>query len=233
MADEKVNENGGGAAPNNTTPSTPNGTDPSKTGMDASGSAVDPTKFSDKDWETIYSNPKLYEHPRFKGLNERAQLAKQLEAEKAEAEKSRLVEEKKYQELAELNKKEAETWKSKAESAVIDNSIAFEAQKLGVVDIEAVTKLINRKEIKLGDDGSATGVVEAVKALVDSKPYLVGKQKDITIGSGTNPGSNNNATVQKFKLSQLQDHKFFMYHQKEIDQAIKICNIENYMAKGI
>lgn len=193
---------------------------------------VDTSKFTDADWEKVYSDPKLYQHSRFKQLNDRASQAKVLEEEKRVAEEKRLTEEKNFQELAKRKEEEATTWKGKAETAFVNNAIAIEAQKLGAVDLEAVIKLIDRKDIKLGDDGTVSGAAEALKALSESKQYLFGKggKNNTTIGSQTNPGGDNNTTP-RFKLSQLQDRAFYKAHEKEIDQAFKLNLIENDMGK--
>lgn len=211
---------------------TPPGTDPKPTDAGVN-EGVDTSKFTQADWDKIYADPKLYEHTRFKNLNDQAKQAKILSDEKKAAEEKRLTDEKNFQELAKRKEDEAKSWQTKAEAATIDNRIAWEAQKLGVVDIEAATKLIDRNGIKLGEDGSVTGVAEAVKALVDSKPYLKGgSPQKPNIGGGTNPNNPNN-TVPRFKLSQIQDHEFFMKHEKEIQQAYIAGNIENDMGQTV
>lgn len=233
MGDETITTPGGtpGDTTNKST-NTPGVTDTTKTDPGAGEGALDTSKWTDADWAKVYSDPKLYNHPRFKQLNERATLAKTLEEEKKAAEEKRLTEEKNFQELAKRKEEEANTWKGKAETAFVNNAIAIAAQKAGVVDLEAVTKLIDRKDIKLGDDGTVTGVEEAVKALVESKPYLKGgKPKNTTtIGGDTNPGSDD-TTTPRFKLSQLQDRTFYKAHEKEIDQAFRLGLIENDMFK--
>lgn len=221
-------ENKGTVTPEVTTP--PAGTDPEKkTDTGAEGAGVDTSKFTDADWDKVYKDPKLYQHSRFKSLNERATQAKVLEDEKKSAEEKRLLEEKKFQELAENKGKEADEWRTKAENATINNAIALAATKAGAVDIEAVIKLINKSGIKIAEDGvTVEGVDEAVKALVEEKKYLIGKggNPNLKIGEGTNP-SNSDTTTPRFKLSQLKDHKFFMAHEKEIAEALKLGLVIN------
>lgn len=231
MSDDVNNQNAGAAAATTTNngSNTTGGTDPIKTGQGASGSGFDTKTIQDQDFEKVFDDPRLWNHPRFKGLNEQATKAKQLEAEKLEAEKTRLASEKKFQELAELNKQEADKWKSQAETASVNNTIQMEASKAGVVDVDAAIKLLDRSGIKLNEDGTVSGVAEAIKALVESKPYLVGKgaTKDLKIGAGSSPSGAGDASVPRFKLSQLRDHTFYIQHEKDILKAWQLGLIEN------
>lgn len=85
--------------------------------------------------------------------------------------------------------------------------------------------MLDRKDIKLNDDGTVAGVGEAVKALLTSKPYLKGNS-NLVIGTGTAPNGQQ-VTGQRFKLSQLQDSAFFEKHVKEIEEAQKKGLIED------
>lgn len=203
-----------------------NGADPTKTSAPVVAT-LDLTKVGDEDFSKVFDDPRLWEHPRFKSLNAKAKRVDEIEAAKQEAEKQRLIEQGKFKELAEAEKNNAESWKQKYNQSMIDNSIIASSSKLGVVDVEAAKALIDRKDIKLNDDGSVTGVEEAVKALLTSKPYLKGSpSNNLSIGSGTSPGDQA-STAQKFKLSQIKDVTFFREHEKEIMQAQKLGLIEN------
>mgnify|MGYP007083462683 FL=1 len=82
-----------------------------------------------------------------------------------------------------------------------------------------------RTDIKINDDGTITGVTEAVQALLKDKTYLKGTGSNVTIGGGTNPGTT--TPVKRFKLSQLNDARFYREHEKEILEAQKAGQIEN------
>lgn len=197
------------------------GNDPNNNGTGA-GTTFDVKKLGDEDFNKIFDDPRLFRHPRFKSLSERAKKADDIEAQQAEAEKKRLAEQGKFKELAEAEAKKRTEAEQKYQKAVIDNTIITEASKLGAVDIEAVKALIDRKDIKLNDDGTVTGVAEAVKALLDSKTYLKGTgNNNLQIGTGTQPNGQQ-VTGTRFKLSQIQDPAFYKEHEKEIMQAQKL-----------
>lgn len=198
-------DNGGGADPKNN-PS--NAANPSAPTNKPGENAFD---------EKVFDDPRLWTHPRFKSLNERAKKADELEQRAKAAEEKRLADNKKFEELAALREKERDEVKDRYTQSVQDNRIITEASKIGVVDIEAVLKLVDRSNIRVDDQGNVSGVTEAVAALFASKPYLKGKA-GVTIGSPSNPSADANEP-KKFKLSQLSDHKFYAEHEKEILEA--------------
>lgn len=224
---EPVNPNGGeGAQPTPPTnqPGNGGGTDPKKT--EPQSQPVDFSKLGDEDFAKVFEDPRVFKHPRFKSLNDRAKVADQLEKEKADNEKKVLVEQGKFKELAEKAQQEAAAATTKYQTAMVDNKIQAEAAKVGVVDLDAVLKLIDRSSVKVNDDGTISGVEEAVKSLLDSKPFLKGKSGSVTIGSPTNP-SPDTSGMKKFKLSQLRDPVFYRANEKDIDLAYKNNLIED------
>lgn len=188
--------------------------------------AFDPKTIGEEDFNKIFDDPRLWTHPRFKELNDRAKKAKEYETQQAEAEEARLKEQKKFEELAEKNKQKAEEAENKYKQAILDNKIQLEASKAGVVDLEAVLKLVDRSKITLDDDGNVAGLEEAVKSLLEAKPYLKNGEanNNVTIGNGTNPGSNN-TNVKRFTLSQIQDPEFYRENEKDILEAVRTNNI--------
>lgn len=201
------------------------GTDPSKT--DAQSQPLDLSKVGDEDFNKVFDDPRTFKHPRFKSLLERAKKADELETAQQKAEEKRLIEQKKFEELANKKSQEAQDWQSKYTQSIADNRILAAASKAGVVDTDAVLKLIDRSGVVISEDGSISGVDEAVKALLESKPYLKGASGSVTVGSPTNPGEQPGA--KKFKLSQLQDTAFFRANEKEIMEAQKNGLIEDDM----
>ena len=211
---------------NNQEPGT--GTDPNKTSSDGSTNAGK-TKGGEKAFdETVFDDPRLWTPPRFKSLNERAKKADQLEKEQAETEEKRLVETKKFEELATKRAQERDDIKSKFTQSIQDNRIITEATKIGVVDVEAVLKLVDRTNISVDDSGNVLGVIEAVQSLVVGKPYLKGKT-NVTIGSATSPGADTDNGPKKFKLSQLNNPEFYRANEKDILAAYKAGLIEDDM----
>lgn len=187
--------------------------------------SFDPLKLSDEDFGKFFNDPRAFTHSRFKDLNEKAKKATEYETEKKAEKEAKLLEEKKYQELIETRTKEVADWKGKYDTERINNQIIVEAQKLGGVDMDAITKLIDRSSLKVTDAG-IEGVKEALEALKGSKAYLFGQAGSQNgFGNGSNPANVN--TGIRFKLSQLQDAKFYQEHEKEIQEAYKNGMIEN------
>lgn len=181
--------------------------------------------------ESVFDDPRLWEHPRFKTLNERAKQAKVYEAQLKEQEEKTLAESKKFEELATIRAKERDDYRGKFLQTVQDNKIIQEASKVGVVDVEAVLKLVNRENIRVDDDGNITGAIEAVNALVESKPYLKNKTSTTTLGTPSNPSSDADLSHPRFKLSQLSDPAFYRDHEADILKAYKLGLIEDDLAK--
>ena len=202
------------------------GTDPNNN-VNTSGQTLDLSKVGDADFEKIYDDPRLFKHPRFKSLADRAKKADDLEKQQQADEELRLKNAKKFEELAEKRKVEGEGWKSKYFQSVQDNSIIASAVKAGAADTEAVLKLIDRSKVKTGDNDQISGVDEAVSTLLTAKPYLKGKPGNVTIGAGTAPGQGGQDAPKRFKLSQIQDPEFYRKNEKDILQAVKLNLVEN------
>lgn len=81
------------------------------------------------------------------------------------------------------------------EKAINDRIIAAEIKAkgaaMGLVDADVALQLIDRKDIKIGENDAVTGVDEALAALQESKPYLFGfkPSKDLSVGAKIDPGS--------------------------------------------
>lgn len=183
------------------------------------------SKLSDEDIEKVFSDERIWKHPRFKELNERAKLGDQLKKEKEDAEQKKLEDDKKFQEALELEKKKSAELETQLKQQSIDNSIKTEAVKLGAKNPETVAKLIDRSKISVNSDGSITGLTEAIKSLGESDKYLFDESK-VNLGNGTNPNGANNGTP-KFKLSEIQKPEFYQEHEKEITEAVKNGQVEN------
>lgn len=202
------------------------GTDPNKTSNTAPTNAGAPESGEKPFDEKVFDDPRLWQHPRFKSLNDQAKKAKELEKAQKDAEEQRLVEQKKFEELAQTREKERDEIKTKFTQSIQDNRIITEASKIGVVDIETILKLIDRSTISVDDNGAVTGASEALQALLTAKPFLKGKGAT-PIGSGTNPSADGDATAKRFKLSQLQDSQFYRDNEKDILAAYKAGTIED------
>jgi len=222
-------KNGGGDTPQ-VSPNQADGSQPTPNSGTQGTQTFDASKLTDAQLAELSKDGRFWEvafkHERFQKLNERAKKADEYEENQGKAEEEKLKEQKKFEELANKRGEEAATYKGRYEKAMVDNRIITEANKLGVIDPDAAISLIDRKGIKVTDDG-IEGVAEAVKALVEAKPYLTQGVKVPNIGEGSNPADPNQGQIPRFKHSQLQDPKFYREHEKEIMVALKAGLIED------
>ena len=179
------------------------------------------SELSDEAFGKVFEDKRLWDHPRFKNLKEKADKAEEYRKIVSDTEAKKLEEEKKFQELADLRGKEAEELKTRLDRERIKNAISLESLKMGVVDVDAAVALIDTSQVKVNGD-AVEGVKEAISKLKETKAYLFGAT---TLGSGTNPTTTN--TAAKFKLSQMRDAEFFRKNEQAIMQAYASGNIEN------
>lgn len=212
-------QNNGGAA---------NATAATNASTDATQNVFDPKTIGDADFEKIYDDPRTFKHPRFKSLAERAKKADEFEAQAKQAEEQKLIETKQFQELAAKRAEELGAIQSKHSQTLQDMQIMQEAAKIGVVDLNAVLKLIDRSRISVAGD-TVVGAKEALESLLANSPYLKGKPSNGT-GGGTAPGDDNGGSP-RFKLSQLQDPRFYKEHEKDIMAAMAKGQVEDDMRK--
>lgn len=90
----------------------------------------------------------------------------------------------------------------RAQQMLITAEIKAQAAALGIVDPDAAAKLADLSGVKVGDDGTVTGVKEALEELLQAKPYLraAGPSK---VGAPSNPaGATNTGETNPW----LKDH---------------------------
>lgn len=66
---------------------------------------------------------------------------------------------------------------AKADAKLINAEIKARSESMGFVDVDVVMAMIDRKGIAVDDDGTVTGVQEALDALKAAKPVLIGAQQ--------------------------------------------------------
>lgn len=214
---------------NTTTPEGQNPTNPTpenKTPEGGEANTVDFSKIGDEQFAKVLEDPRLWNHPRVKELREKAEAAKKYEAERAAAEEAALKKKGDFETLSQQKQAEVDSWKEKYTSSLTNSAIMAEAAKLGITDLDAAVKLIDRANIKIDENGTVSGVEEAVKALADSKGYLVtGPARPVS--SGTNPSSPN-TTQPTFKMSQINDPVFYAKNYEAIKRASLIPGAIDY-----
>jgi len=105
-------------------------------------------------------------------LKAKADKLKALEdAQKSDADKVREQLTEAQQKLAEAQK-QAEQATNAAREQAIQSAIFAEAAKQGYTDPMDAYRLLDRKALTVGEDGTIAGLAEAVTALATGKPYL-------------------------------------------------------------
>lgn len=114
---------------------------------------------------------------------------------KADAEAWRKQQEGQKTELQKAQEKaqQAEAQKAEALARANDRLIKAEVKvmsvELGIVDPDAAYALMDRANVKVNDDGSVSGVKEALETLLKTKTYLKKQASGCGVGSpGGNPG---------------------------------------------
>lgn len=104
--------------------------------------------------------------------------------------------EQKLQEQLTTLQQQTEKAQADRRAAVLRSAIVAAAAKADMTDPADAYSLLDLSKIELKDDDTATGVDEAIKALIETKPYLVktapGRQAP-TPTSPTNPAGNKGA----------------------------------------
>jgi len=57
---------------------------------------------------------------------------------------------------------------------MIASEVKVRASQLGIIDPDAAYLLLDRSNVRYGEDGGVTGVDEALTQLLEDKPYLKG-----------------------------------------------------------
>lgn len=123
----------------------------------------------------------------------------------------------KFDEVEQANKTELEQARDREATAVAarDEALAHArdlmiraallqaATAAGAVDPDAVVQLADRSEVTIDDTGAVTGADTAVKALLDTKPYLVKTDPASSPTSGAAPNSGRNTAGGQITREQL------------------------------
>lgn len=96
-------------------------------------------------------------------------------AKLAELEAANQSELEKAQAAAQKATEERDAALERAKITTVRSAVIAAASKAGAVDPDDVFALLKKDAVTIGDDGQVTGAEEAVKALLDAKPHLVGK----------------------------------------------------------
>lgn len=112
----------------------------------------------------------LAEQPDLTELRSKAQKYDELEAQS----KSELDREREARAAAERERDEA---RAAADGKLLDAAIRVAAAQAKAVDPDAVAALLDRDGLKVGADGRVDGLDDAIKTLLEAKPYLTGSSE--------------------------------------------------------
>ncbi len=94
-----------------------------------------------------------------------------------EKKKAAMTETEKLKTEKEEAEKKATALSEKATQRLIKSEVIARAATLGIVDAAAAFILMSKENISVDDDDTITGVEESLKALIETKPYLVNAEK--------------------------------------------------------
>lgn len=90
----------------------------------------------------------------------------------------------KAQEAARVAAEREKAALDRANVALRRSAVVAAAVKAKAVDPDAVFALVDPSQVTIGDDGQVTGAEDAVKALLEAKPYLVGSTQSAGSADG-------------------------------------------------
>jgi hypothetical protein len=96
------------------------------------------------------------------------------------------------EQLADRERELEQLRSSHRQALVINSAIGQSASKLGVVDLDAATKLIDRSALEFDDSGNPQNVEQLVEGLVQDKPYLAAKPGGLIRRRCSHPGASDN-----------------------------------------
>lgn len=206
-----------------------NGNEPGQNGNAAAANTgipdFDPTKLSNEQINKVLEDQRIWNTQRLKELREQAKKGKDYETEQAKKAQEEAVKKGEFDKV--LGEKDAKIQELTAQlqNVQVDNALRGELQKAGVKNIEAGLKLLDRTNVKIGENGKLEGLDSALQAFKAAYPELL-NSSSANVGSGTNPGDPN-ANVGQFKMSQIRDPEFYAKNHVAIKQAMAKGQIIN------
>ena len=91
-----------------------------------------------------------------------------------ELEQAQLTEQQRLEARASEAERLAASASERVSSAMIASEVKVRASQLGIIDPEAAYLLLDRTNVRYGEDTGVTGVDEALTQLLEDKPYLKG-----------------------------------------------------------
>lgn len=174
----------------------------------------------------VLEHPNFFNIPRVKELREKAAEADRLKTDQQKLAEQKLKDEKKFEELANQKESENQTLREQIKTSNINSALTSLLVKENVVDLDGALKLIDRSKISVDDNGTVTGVTEALTALKTDKAYLFTGTPNPQVGNPSNPTGTQPTGPMKFKRSQLTQ-EFINANKDEVYKAMHAGLIED------
>ncbi len=148
---------------------------------------------------------------------------KELEEKVSAAEKAKMTDlEKAQARVAELERSHAEHTRTAQERA-IKYEVQLHAAKLGIIDPDAASKLLDLSQLDYDEDGTPKNAQKLLQDLVKAKPYLIGTQAS---GSATNPPSTSHGanTFSRAQIAAMSPEEY-QTNRAAINAAMKAGRI--------
>jgi len=163
------------------------------------------------------------EHFRSKYESEKA-VREQLEADRKAAEEKQLAENQEWQTLAEKREQELVALRQQSQTVALKNAFIVKISEHNPVNIDDAFALANLAEVKVAEDGTVEGIDEAIKTLVEAKPFLFGGSgsKSVNAEAGAQgKDAAEGASKRVWKASEVKGMPIEEYakHSKEIRVA--------------
>lgn len=134
-----------------------------------------------------------------------------------ELEKAQLTDQEKLEARATTAERKAEAAIQQVASAVIASEVKVRASQLGIIDPDAAYLLLDRTHIAYADDGTVTGIDDALTQLIENKPYLRGAPNR---APNLNPQAGELAPTLRLSTDQLEAARLMGLTPEEYAQGL-------------
>lgn len=188
--------------------------------------SFDASKLTRDQVNAVLENPELWSNPRIAQLVEADKNLKKLQEDQQKSNEQKLKDDKKFEELAQQKEAENESLREQIKNSNINQALTTLLVKESVVDLDGALKLIDKTKVSVDDNGTVTGMQEAIDALKTDKAYLFNGSGNPQVGNPSNPQGSQSGGPMKFKRSQLTQ-EFINSNKDEVYKAMNAGLIED------
>ena len=134
-----------------------------------------------------------------------------------ELEKAQLTDQEKLEARATAAERKAEAAIQQVASAVIASEVKVRASQLGIIDPDAAYLLLDRTNVAYADDGTVSGIDDALTQLIENKPYLKGAPNR---APNLNPQAGELAPTLRLSTDQLEAARLMGLTPEEYAQGL-------------